>query len=1213
MFALRRAASPAPFSSRLAASAALLCATLAITACSGGGGGGAVVSLASIDVEAVGTTAIPRTLTRAFRATGHYSNGATLDLTATAAWSVADPTVAAIVSSGIVKGLLPGATQVRATAFGVQSNALDVTVVAAAPVAVAVAPGGATLAAGTRMQYGAIAIWSDGSWQDVTGSATWAAVPGTLATFPSAGVALGGTAGTGTIQATFAGVTGSAAVTVTNATLSSIAVTPALPLRPVGVPVAFTATGTFYDPATSTTTAQDLTLDVVWASSTIGSSATVATISPTGVATPVAPGAAAVTATRGAVSGSTILHVSAATLAALEVTPSTARVTPGTGVHLAALGHFSDGSTQELTAEAAWAATPGTIATVTQGLVTGISAGGATITASYGGMTQSAVVTVAAATLVSIAVAPASPTVPVGVDQPFTATGTFSDLSTQDLTALAAWTSSVTTVAAVSSAPGSEGVATAIAVGSATIAASYAGVTGSTTMAVAASTLSSIDVQPATTVIVAGAAVQYIATGHYAGGATRDLTRDVTWSSSGAAASISNAAGSQGLARGVSAGTVTIRASLGTVASTGRTLQVLAPVLVRADLSPASVSLAKGETQAFTLTGTYSDGSTTDLTGTAVWITLDPTVATNTGNLVRAVGTSGSTQVHASFSGLTASADVSVGPPVVVEVTLSPAAYSLASGTSVQYDAAAIWSDGVKQDVTATALWAATPAAIATITATGYVTGLATGAATVSATALGVTGSTPLTVTPATLSSLSISPTDPSVPNGLPQPFTAIGVFSDGTLEDLTDQVSWDSSNPGVAWFDASGATSGVASTLDPIGTATVVVTITATRGAISASTSLTITKAVLCTGVEPLCTSGVGGVSVDQSSATIAAGTSFPFTASGAYTDGSVVDITALSLWSSDAVAVATVSNAAGNEGLATGLGQGTANITAAFGGQSDFSPLTVTTAVLTSVAISLPPGGSATVPMGMTQPLVATATFSDGSTQDLTAFAGWSSSVPTCAAVSNAPGTEGLVTGVAPGVATITAAYQGLSGTLTITVSSATVTSIDVTSATSTVPIGWTIRYAATAHYTDSSTRDVTAQATWLSSNGAIATVSNAAGTQGLATAVSAGTASISATLSGKTGSAPIHAVSATLLSIAVTPNPFSVALRGTVQLTATGTFSNGVGAFDVTRQCQWSASPKKAATVRGGLVTGVKHGGVTVTAKKGPVRGSASGTVN
>jgi hypothetical protein len=493
------------------------------------------------------------------------------------------------------------------------------------------------------------------------------------------------------------------------------------------------------------------------------------------------------------------------------------------------------------------------------------------------------------------------------------------------------------------------------------------------------------------------------------------------------------------------------------------------------------------------------------------------------------------------------------------------------------------YTDGTARDLTATATWSVADPTVAAIVSPGTVKGLAPGATQVRATASGI-GSNALAVTvlPAELVAVAVAPGGATLATGTRMQYGAVAIYSDGSFRDVTSSAAW---------------------------AAVPVITATSVGGGVSASTTLTVTAAVLCTGVEPLCTSGVGGVSVDQASASIAAGTTFQFTASGSFTDGSIVDLTALSTWSSDDVAVATVSSAAGSEGLATGLAQGTANITAAFGGQSDFAPLSVTTAVLTSVRVSLPPGGSATVPRGMTQPLVATGTFSDGSTQDLTAAVGWTSSVPTCAAVSNAPGTEGLVSGVAPGTATITAAYLGMSGTLVITVSSALVTSLDVTSATSTVPVGWTLKYAATAHYTDASTRDVTAQAAWQSSNTAIATVSNAAGTQGLATSVGAGTASISATLSGKTGSAP------TLQSIAVTPNPFSVAVRGSVQLTATGTFNNGVGAFDVTRQCQWNASPRKNwVTVRGGLVTGLRAGNGTVTAKKGGIRSpSASGTVN
>jgi uncharacterized protein YjdB len=87
----------------------------------------------------------------------------------------------------------------------------------------------------------------------------------------------------------------------------------------------------------------------------------------------------------------------------------------------------------------------------------------------------------------------------------------------------------------------------------------------------------------------------------------------------------------------------------------------------------------------------------------------------------------------------------------------------------------------------------------------------------------------------------------------------------------------------------------------------------------------------------------------------------------------------------------------------------------------------------------------------------------------------------------------------------------------------------------------------------------------------------------------------------------------VAGTLQAVAVVPNPFTVARRGTVQLTAVGTFSPGGLVVDVTRQCAWTSSNRKRATVsRDGRVTGAGAGAVTITAKKGNRSGLAAGEV-
>ena len=83
-------------------------------------------------------------------------------------------------------------------------------------------------------------------------------------------------------------------------------------------------------------------------------------------------------------------------------------------------------------------------------------------------------------TLSSIAVTPASPSIAVGADQQFTATGTFSDASTQNLTGTATWGSQTTGVATISAG----GLAQGVSAGTSTISAVQSGITGSTVLTV---------------------------------------------------------------------------------------------------------------------------------------------------------------------------------------------------------------------------------------------------------------------------------------------------------------------------------------------------------------------------------------------------------------------------------------------------------------------------------------------------------------------------------------------------------------------------------------------------------------------------------------------------------------------------------------------------------------------------------------------------------
>lgn len=233
-------------------------------------------------------------------------------------------------------------------------------------------------------------------------------------------------------------------------------------------------------------------------------------------------------------------------------------------------------------------------------------------------------------TLASVAVTPSNPSIPQGQAEQFTATGTYSDASTQNITTSVTWSSLSTSVATISNTAGSNGLATSVGSGSTTIQATMGTVMGSTELTVQA-TLSSIAVTPANPTIPQGKSEQFTATGTYSDASTQNITTSVTWSSSSTSvATISNTAGSNGLATSLGSGSTTIQAKEGSVSgSTKLTVSSSSVILARLVVSPQYPTIAdNGKTQAFTATGYYTDDSTQDLTGTATWTSSNASVAT---------------------------------------------------------------------------------------------------------------------------------------------------------------------------------------------------------------------------------------------------------------------------------------------------------------------------------------------------------------------------------------------------------------------------------------------------------------------------------------------------------------------------------------------------------------------------------------------------------
>jgi hypothetical protein len=149
------------------------------------------------------------------------------------------------------------------------------------------------------------------------------------------------------------------------------------------------------------------------------------------------------------------------------------------------------------------------------------------------------------------------------------------------------------------------------------------------------------------------------------------------------------------------------------------------------------------------------------------------------------------------------------------------------------------------------------------------------------------------------------------------------------------------------------------------------------------------------------------------------------------------------------------------------------------------------------------------------------------------------WASSDKSVATISNAANTIGVATGVGTGTSTISAALGGVTGTTVLTVTPAVLEMIMVSPTNPSVTKGQTEPFMAMGMYSDNSTQDLTTQVTWASSDTAVATISNASGSEGLASAVGAGTSKITAKLGGMTGETTLTVTLPVLSPVAVKDN--------------------------------------------------------------------------
>ena len=338
--------------------------------------------------------------------------------------------------------------------------------------------------------------------------------------------------------------------------------------------------------------------------------------------------------------------------------------------------------------------------------------------------------------LVSIALSPNSPTVPLDAAQPMIATGTFGDGSTEQLSSVT-WSSSDTTSASVTNDVTDSGAAYGVGgAGTATVTTCAGSVCGSTSVVVGPPALVLITVTPATAVVAEGSSIAFDAMGIYSDGSTQDLTSSVTWiSSDWDVASIAV----NGQASGWAGGAVTISATAGSVTGSAN-LTVTPAVVSGLSITPATLVLAPGGSQQLQVTANFSDGTTQNETRNTTWTYQVAGIAiVNPANGVLTAQSLGTTTVIAHSNGFTAQ-PASVTVAAVTAVKVIPATLDMVPGTSRQFQAIATLSGGKTEDLTTIVTWSSTQPGVASVSG-GLVNTIQVGSPTILAQIGGITGS----------------------------------------------------------------------------------------------------------------------------------------------------------------------------------------------------------------------------------------------------------------------------------------------------------------------------------------------------------------------------------------------------------------------------------------------------------------------------------------
>lgn len=1067
--------------------------------------------------------------------------------------------------SGIVYGVEKGAKKLKAD---LQDISTEIELVVLDPVIASLSINPSVSSAkGVGYQYVAIATFTDGTKQNVTNQTTWLSLNPSILSITNdihrAGYAIGKEAGEVVVKASISKIEASSIFKVTPAQLISISISGENSIS-MGLSTPLKAVGYYTDGTIS-----DLTNSVVWTRE--GSGIITNSDGSSGFFSGNQIGTTKVTASFGKLSSSFSIEVTEAKLISLSLSTSPLSLPVGMETQFKATGIYTDNTKIDLTNLVTWmydtngdGMNDSTVAIISNasnshGFLKGISKGNGKVSAKYLNLSVSQDFPITNAELVSISLG-APQIISNGLQGKITAIGTFSDGTTKDITSEINFSSTgklhIEQSTGIFSTNGMEDTL---------ISANIGNLTSTLEIKVTKATLQSISVTSDSFTLAKGTKTKLRATGILTDSTTQDLTDSVTWIADSNEDGINDSSmatignlDSKGELTALQPGSVRAIAKLGKVTGMA-TIHITPAQLVSISLG-APNSIPNGLQLQISAIGTYTDHTTQDLTKSVIWSSSGKaSIGTDelTAGLVNTHGEENVT-ITANAKGILGSVSITVLPAEITSLSISDPQITLAKGTSSNVKISGYYTDGSVRDITSMITYSldsngdnlddSIVASVSNdVTSKGKIMAILEGKATLKASLNKINISSEVVVSPAVLTSITITPPNLSLAKGISQKLHATGFYTDQSTRDVTSSVTWSVSSPSIL-SPLSTALMGSSSTAignisnasdtkgvlraENLGSADVL----ASLGSVQGITKLQVTNAELVS------------LNLSSSAGSKAKGLKEKFLATGVYTDGTTQDLTTQVHWKSDSNAdliddclVACASNEISNKGLVTAIEVGETKIIASLGSKSASKQFSVSQAILTSLSVE---SANTSIPNGLIEKVFAIGTYSDGTSRDLSSNVTWiidsdgdSLNDTRLASISNLSNTSGYLKTLNTGTIKISASIGSISSTKTITILPATLKSITVYPPTASLVKGFVQQYTATGVYTDETIVDITANSTWISDSNSdgkddigVGSISNETSTKGLVYGVGPGKSTITAVYENQSFSAILNVVEGT-----------------------------------------------------------------------------------